>query len=110
MQFVGEQANLLPERGTVPPSGEVAVAHFAGCWRDERRGHTEKRRFACAVGAEETDDLAAARGQRNMRDGAAAAIVSRNVDQMDLVEIDHHAARSERSDGSGPRSSLSSAP
>src|SRR5439155_10248213 len=75
----------------------------------EGGGDAEQRRFSGAVGTEEAEDVAAPGGEGDAGERAPATEMPRDVDQRDLVEIDHHAA-TEPSAGPGPISSLSSAP
>ena len=72
-----------------------------------------QRRLSRAVRAEQAEDVAAPDGERDVRHGAAPAEVTRDVGQLDAIEIEvggHARRRPARSAGSGLVSSLSSAP
>ena len=60
----------------------IAVAHLAARRRDQRGEHADERRLARAVRAEQADDVAGARGQRDARHRPAAAEMSRDVDEL----------------------------
>ena len=96
------EADPAAKRRPVAAGPALAVAHLPAARRHERGHHPDQRRLAGAVGSEQSDDLAAARRKTDARDGAPSAEVAGDVDQRDLVEIDAHAARPERSAGSGP--------
>ena len=61
MQLVAlshDERDLPQERFFAPPRHVTQHGQFAGCGVQQARKHFERRRLACAIGAEKADDFA----------------------------------------------------
>src|SRR4029453_11458784 len=90
VQLMREQPDACPQGPAKPSRVVLSIANRTGAGGHERGYHPDERRLAGAVGAEEADDLAAARRERDARHSTAASEMSGKIDQPHLVEIDRH--------------------
>src|SRR5262245_26049424 len=110
MELVREQADALPQAWPPRLRRTFAVQNFSAVRRRERCKERDERRLAGAVRPEEADDLAGLRGQRDPCERAPTTEMPRDVEDANAIEVVDHAATPARSAGSGPASSVSSAP
>ena len=87
VQLVREQADSPPQRRAEVARRRVAEPDVAGGGRGERGQDADQRGLAGAVRPEQAEDVAGARGQRDVRERAAPAVVSRNIVQSNGIEV-----------------------
>src|SRR4029450_12149898 len=91
VQLVREQPDACSQGPAKPSRVVLSIANLTGAGGHERGHHPDERRLAGAVGAEEADDLAAARRERDARHSAAASEMSWNTVHPNLVQMHVHA-------------------